>query len=167
MGNSAVARRFVTSTVTAIAAVSFVLMLAPPATASDDGQYVRTQSGRVRCWVTATGAMTGTNQPTVACEASGPTSPPWDQWENNGFLQAPLAGPELHYACAVVDAAGAFTFLMANIGAAHPGDDLVLNYGKTYNIQGWTITSNPDGTRFVNDGTGHGMFVSIENTYPF
>lgn len=163
----AVARRWIAPTVAAIMATSFVVMLAPPATASDNGQYVRTQSGRVRCWVTATGAMTGTNQPTVICEASGPTSPPWDQWENNGFLQAPLVRPGLHYPGAVVDATGNFSFQVGNIGAAHPEDDLVLNYGQTYNIQGWTITSNPDGTRFVNNGTGHGMFVSIENTYPF
>ena len=75
------------------------------------------------------------------------------------------AGSALHGA--VIDAAGNFSFQVGNIGGAHPEDDQILSYGQTYNIQGWTITSNPDGTRFVNNGTGHGMFVSIENTYPF
>jgi len=37
---------------------------------------------------------------------------------------------------------------------------VVLAYGKTYN--GWTILPTSDGTRFANDRTGHGMFVSIE-----
>jgi hypothetical protein len=32
---------------------------------------------------------------------------------------------------------------------------------------GWTILPSSDGTRFTNDGTGHGMFVSIENVSPF
>jgi hypothetical protein len=32
---------------------------------------------------------------------------------------------------------------------------------------GWTILPSSDGTRFTNDGTGHGMFVSIENVYSF
>ena len=43
----------------------------------------------------------------------------------------------------------------------------MLNYGQNYNINGWTILPNSDGTRFTNDGTGHGMFVSIENVYSF
>ena len=43
----------------------------------------------------------------------------------------------------------------------------LLNYGQTYHLQGWTILANSDGTRFTNDGTGHGMFVSIENVAPF
>jgi hypothetical protein len=30
-----------------------------------------------------------------------------------------------------------------------------------------TIVTGSDGTRFTNDGTGHGMFVSIENVSSF
>jgi len=48
-----------------------------------------------------------------------------------------------------------------------PQNDLVLNYGQTYHILGWTIVPSSDGTRFTNDGTGHGMFVSIENVKSF
>ena len=43
---------------------------------------------------------------------------------------------------------------------AYIDQDVVLAYGKTYN--GWTILPTSDGTRFANDRTGHGMFVSIE-----
>jgi hypothetical protein len=46
-----------------------------------------------------------------------------------------------------------------------PFDTLVP--GQTYHIQGWTVLPNTDGTRFTNDGTGHGMFVSVENVAPF
>jgi hypothetical protein len=42
---------------------------------------------------------------------------------------------------------------------------VVLANGKTCN--GRTILPTSDGTRFANDRTGHGMFVSIENVYAF
>ena len=38
---------------------------------------------------------------------------------------------------------------------------------KTYDAQGWTIVANKDGTRFQNNGTGHGMFVSIDKVNTF
>jgi hypothetical protein len=34
-------------------------------------------------------------------------------------------------------------------------------------VQGWTVLPDSDGTRFTNDATGHGMFVSIENVAAF
>jgi len=46
-------------------------------------------------------------------------------------------------------------------------NDVVLNYGQLYHLQGWTINPGEDGTRFTNDGTGRGMFVSIDNVYSF
>ena len=42
-----------------------------------------------------------------------------------------------------------------------------MQYGQTYNIRGWTVAASEVGTRFTNNATGHGMFVSIENVYPF
>jgi hypothetical protein len=55
-----------------------------------------------------------------------------------------------------------------NIGeGGTPQNDLVLNYGQTYHYVGWKILPSSDGTRFTNDGTGHGMFVSIENVSSF
>ena len=46
-------------------------------------------------------------------------------------------------------------------------NDVLLNYGQTYHLQSWTIVPTEDGTRFTNDSTGHGMFVSIENVSSF
>ena len=60
---------------------------------------------------------------------------------------------------------GAFTWTEGNIGGAYIDQDVVLAHVKTYN--GWTILPTNDGTRFANDRTGHGMFVSIENVYAF
>jgi hypothetical protein len=125
------------------------------------GQYVRIESGRVRCWVTATGAGTDNNGPTVICEASGPGVSEGGQ--NVGFLQAPMGNYGLHWDDAVADSAGHFHFGDANIGGAHTENDLVLNYGQTYHVQGWTIQPSSDGTRFTNDNSRHGVFVSIEN----
>ncbi len=74
----------------------------------------------------------------------------------------------MHWDLAVVHASGEFHWADGNIGGGGtPQNDVVLNYGQTYQMQGWTIVANSDGTRFTNDGTGHGMFVSIENVYSF
>ena len=105
------------------------------------------------------------NGPTVICEAS---SLSFDQSQNHGFLQAPMTNYGSHWHAAVVDAAGNFQFEDGgNIGGSKPQNDLVLQYGQTYDVSGWTILPTSDGSRFTNDGTGHGMFVSIENVYPF
>lgn len=141
--------------------VALGMAVAPEASAS---QYVRTESGRVRCVV-------GPDK--VACEAGGPGS--------TGFLQAPITMPEsqcryapcpggMHRDLAEVAASGAFRWMDGNIGGVGQDwaqTDTTLNYGQTYQIQGWTVLPNSDGTRFTNDGTGHGMFVSIENVAPF
>jgi hypothetical protein len=131
---------------------------APEAHAS---QYVRTESGRVRCIV-------GPDK--VACEASGPDS--------TGFPQAPITLPEsqcrspcpggIHKDLAVVTPSGAFHWDDGNIGGGGtPQNDLVLSYGQTFHILGWTILPNSDGSRIINDATGHGMFVSVENVSSF
>lgn len=133
----------------------------PCAYAGPDFQYVRTESGRLRC-------ITHTDR--VACEASGPGS--------TGFPQAPIALAEsqcrnpcpggIHFDLAEVTASGAFKWNDGNIGGGGaPQNDFVLNYGQAYHFQGWTIEPGESGTRFTNDGTGHGMFVSIENVSSF
>lgn len=144
---------------TTAAGIALSMAVIPMAQAAS---YVRTESGRVRCIV----------QPDrVACEASGPGS--------TGFPQAPIAMPEsgctyspcpggIHFDIAEVTASGGLTWKDGNIGGGGtPQNDLVLNYGQTYQISGWTVLPNSDGTRFTNDGTGHGVFVSIENVAPF
>jgi hypothetical protein len=42
-----------------------------------------------------------------------------------------------------------------------------MAYGQTYHHGNWTINPDETGTRFVNDRSGHGMFVSIDNVSPF
>ncbi|WP_156670011.1 hypothetical protein [Mycobacterium sp. E3305] len=129
--------------------------------AADASQYVRTESGRVRCII-------GPDK--VACEASGPNS--------TGFPQAPMSLTEsqcrnpcpggIHYDLAEVTASGTFRWMDGNIGGGGtPQNDMVLAYGQTYDIQGWTVLPSSDGTRFTNDGTGHGMFVSVESVSSF
>ena len=73
-----------------------------------------------------------------------------------------------HLDLALVHASGAFNWMDGNIGGGGTRqNDLVLNYGQAYHLQGWTIVPSSDGTRFTNDGTGHGMFVSIDNVSSF
>jgi hypothetical protein len=143
--------------VTAAAALTSLALAGVPAplAIADPGQYVRTQSGMVRCLVMANDQGHG-GGPAVACE-HGP-----------GFPQAPLSRDGFHLDLAVIHASGAFNWDNGNIGGGGtPQNDVVLNYGQTYHINGWTILPNSGGTRFTNDGTGHGMFVSVENVSSF
>ncbi len=115
-----------------IAMFALVAVVVPCAAADPaSGQYVRTQSGRVRCLVMANDHGQG---PAVACEASGPMSPPWNQRENKGFPQAPMSGTaDLHWDLAVVNAAGTFRWDDGNIGGGGtPQNDTILNYGQSY-----------------------------------
>jgi hypothetical protein len=112
-------------------------------------QYVRTESGKVRCDV----------QPgTVGCQYLP------------GFPQAPVDNWGGHPDIAKLTSGGAFSWMEGNLatgGSASLENDVILNYGQSYDIQGWTILPNSDGTRFTNDGTGHGMFVSVDNVSSF
>lgn len=70
---------------------------------------------------------------------------------------------------AVVRPNGALTWDIGNIPGSDQAlaSDIVLDYGQTYHINGWTILPTFDGTRFTSDATGHGMFVSIDNVYSY
>ncbi|OBH22437.1 hypothetical protein A5692_07250 [Mycobacterium sp. E342] len=69
----------------------------------------------------------------------------------------------------MVTSGGAFRWDNGNIPGTPQAAaiDVALNYGQIYHLQGWTINPGEDGTRFSNDGTSHGMFVSIDNVSPF
>ena len=124
-------------------------------------QSVRTESGKVRCYINVNDIDHG-GGPLVVCQTSAPGS--------TGFAQGPMSGtPGFHYNLAVVRGTGAFNWDDGNIPGTPQAEaqDILLNYGQTYHINGWTILPSADGTRFTNDGTGHGMFVSIENVYSF
>jgi hypothetical protein len=133
-----------------------------PVASADPDQLVRTESGQMRCDIAADH---------VGCQHL-------QGGGHFGFPQAPLAVPEsqcrnfpcpggIHWDIANVTPGGSFSWMDGNIPGAHPENDLVLNYGQTYHIMGWTISPSIDGTRFTNDGTGRGMFVSVENVAPF
>ena len=142
-----------------VVAVTFSPVLR--AAADADSQSVRTESGRMRCYVNAKDVGHGGGS-LVVCSTYGPDS--------TGFPQAPVSGTAgFHYNLAEVTDTGAFNWEIGNIPGSPEAQakDITLNYGQTYHINGWTILPNVDGTRFTNDGTGHGMFVSIENVYSF
>jgi hypothetical protein len=114
-----------------------------------DYQYVRTESSKVRCVISAEEAV---------CERTSA----------DGFPDAPLS--QLgggHWNVAAVEASGEFRWSEGNIGGGADDQDVVLVYGQTYRFKGWTIVSTFDGTRLTNDGTGHGMFVAIDGVSSF
>ena len=107
----------------------------------DDSGYVfiETKSGQTRCQISADG---------VGCEAPFTNSPVQDGEHANG----------VH-----ITADGTVEWVLGNLGAIPV---VTIDY-LTYDAQGWTIAADADGTRFTNNGTGHGMFVSIDNVETF
>ena len=101
--------------------------------------FIETKSGITRCQI---------NKETVGCEAPFTNSPLQDGEHANGVS---------------ISAGGNVQWVLGNLGAI---PTVTIDY-KTYAAQGWTIIANEQGTRFTNDHTGHGMFVSVDkvNTY--
>ncbi|MFV0496457.1 hypothetical protein [Mycobacterium sp.] len=111
-----------------------------PLDPDEDGYvFIETKSGRTRCQI---------NKDSVGCEAPFTDSPMQDGEHTNG----------VH-----ITAGGTVQWVLGNLGAI---PTVALDY-MTYDAQGWTIVAGPDGTRFKNNRTGHGMFVSIENVDTF
>jgi hypothetical protein len=107
----------------------------------DDNGYVfiETKSGQTRCRITAN---------SVGCEARFTRSPMQDGEHANGVN---------------VTADGAVQWVLGNLGDI---PTVTIDY-RTYDAQGWTLAATESGTRFTNNRTGHGMFVSIENVETF
>ena len=101
--------------------------------------FIETKSGTTRCQI---------NKDSVGCEAPFTNSPLQDGEHANGVS---------------VTADGNVQWVLGNLGAI---PTVTIDY-KTYDAQGWTINATPDGTRFTNDHTGHGMFVSIDKVNTF
>jgi hypothetical protein len=136
-----------TKTLIVLGGAVLTLLGAAPSAIADPS--VRTQSGNTRCLV-----WPGS----VVCQYLP------------GFSQAPVEPTSgIHWDLAVVTSAGAFKWDNANIPGTSEvmANDVVLNYGQIYRLNSWTISPSEDGTRFTNDSTGHGMFVSIDNVSPF
>ena len=96
--------------------------------------FIETKSGQTRCQL---------NEDEVGCEAQFTSSPMRDGVRTNGVRLT-------------ID--GAVEWIVGNLGDIPV---VTLDY-RTYRAVGWTIVAAEDGTRFTNDRTGHGMFVSIE-----
>lgn len=101
--------------------------------------FIETKSGQTRCQIAAG---------SVGCEAP--------------FTNSPLTEGE-HANGVNVSADGAVQWVLGNLGAI---PTVTIDY-RTYQAQGWTIAADIDGTRFTNDRTGHGMFVSIDKVDTF
>lgn len=96
--------------------------------------YIETKSGKTRCQISAD---------TVGCESDF-TDPPSINGET-------ATGVE-------VSASGSSRWVVGNLGAMPTTS---IDY-STYQAVGWTIEADSSGTRFTNDDTGHGMFISTD-----
>jgi hypothetical protein len=96
--------------------------------------FVETKSGKTRCQISSD---------TVGCESD--------------FTNAPTVDGEQAHG-AEVSSDGANRWIIGNLGAI---PTTPLGY-STYRALGWTIEADSEGTRFTNDATGHGMFISVE-----
>jgi len=94
--------------------------------------YIETKSGQTRCQISAD---------SVGCESQFTNSPTIDGEPANGVE---------------VSSAGSMRWRVGNLGDI---PTTTIDYA-TYHAVGWTIDASADGTRFTNDQTGHGMFVS-------
>lgn len=101
--------------------------------------FVETKSGLTRCQI---------SEAEVGCESQFTNSV-----EVNGM---PANGVN-------VTADGSMSWVVGNLGAIPA---VTLDY-QTYRALGWTIGATVDGTRFTNDGTGHGMFVNTSGVEVF
>ncbi len=111
-----------------------------PLPPNDNGYvFIETKSGKTRCQI-ASGS--------VGCEAPFTNSPMTEGEHANGVN---------------ITADGAVQWILGNLGAI---PTVTIDY-RTYQAQGWTIAADVSGTRFTNDRTGHGMYVSIDNVHTF
>jgi hypothetical protein len=97
--------------------------------------FIETKSGQTRCQI---------DEHAVGCEAPFTNTPIQDGVRANGVN---------------LTADGAVQWIVGNVGDIPV---VTIDY-RTYTAAGWTIVSTTDGTRFTNQRTGHGMFVSIDN----
>lgn len=96
--------------------------------------YIETKSGKTRCQISTE---------KVGCESDFSNPPDKDGQPANGVE---------------VSADGSNQWILGNLGAI---PTTTIDYA-TYQALGWTIEADPNGTRFTNDETGHGMFVNTE-----
>ncbi len=102
----------------------------------DDSGYVfiETKSGQTRCQL---------DEKSVGCEAPFTNTPMKDGVRANGVK---------------LSADGTVEWIVGNLGDIPV---VTIDY-RIYSAVGWTIDATTDGTRFTNQQTRHGMFVSID-----
>jgi hypothetical protein len=96
--------------------------------------FIETRSGKTRCQISAGD---------VGCEAAFTSAPVIDGTQANGVQ---------------LTADGHMQWIVGNLGDIPV---VTIDY-RTYEAVGWTVVATEQGTRFTNDRTQHGMFVSIE-----
>ena len=101
--------------------------------------FIETKSGQTRCQI---------DTDSVGCEAQFTNSPMQDGERANGVN---------------ITASGDVQWVLGNLGDI---PTVPIDY-QTYDAAGWTIAASESGTRFTNEHTGHGMFVSIEKVDTF
>jgi hypothetical protein len=101
--------------------------------------FIETKSGKTRCQL---------NTEEVGCEAQFTNAPVLDGTTANGVR---------------VTTSGELSWLVGNLGDIPA---VTLDY-QTYSAVGWTIEASEDGTRFTNNGTGHGMVIAVEGVQAF
>lgn len=113
-------------------ALAVLLAMTSAPTSAADSQYVRTQTGKVRC----------------AIDANFPGTPPGGKVDippGSVVMCAPYAkqGEQPGWVgLAVVTSAGNFSLYRIELGIPQP-NDLVMSYGQTYHINGWTVAASP------------------------
>src|SRR3954470_20245596 len=101
--------------------------------------FIETKSRQIRCQL---------DEQSVACEALFTNAPLQDGVRANGVN---------------LSADGSVTWIVGNLGDIPV---VTIDY-RTYSAVGWTIVATADGTRFTNQKTKHGGFVSIEKVEAF
>ena len=101
--------------------------------------FIETKSGQTRCQL---------DEESVGCEAQFTNAPMQDGVRANGVN---------------VTAAGNLSWIVGNLGDIPV---VAIDY-RIYSAVGWTIDATDDGTRFINQATKHGMFVSLEKVESF
>lgn len=113
---------------------------AVPLPADENGYvFIETKSGRTRCQISSR---------RVECEAAFTNSPLKDGMHTNGVS---------------VSSDGTVQWVLGNLGDIPV---VTIDY-QTYQALDWRIIADTNGTRFTNDRTGHGMYVSIDNVDTF
>jgi hypothetical protein len=101
--------------------------------------FIEPKSGQIHCQL---------DRQSVACEALFADAPLQDGVRANGVNTS---------------ADGSVAWIVGNLGDIPV---VTIDY-RTYSAVGWTIVATTDGTRFTNQKTKHGMFVSIEKVETF